>query len=105
MAASVWMKFSNTLMPRPERPSAETMPEVTVWPKPKGLPIASTMSPTRSVSEEPKVVAGRSVASTCSTARSVSGSLPTTLASSFLPSESDTSISSAASTTWLLVRM
>ena len=105
MAASVWMKFSNTSVPRPERPSAETMPMVTVWPKPKGLPIASTTSPTRSVSTEPKVIAGRSLASTRSTARSVSGSLPTTVASSTLPSDNDTSISSAASTTWLLVRM
>ena len=26
MAASVWMKFSKVLMPRPVRPSAETMP-------------------------------------------------------------------------------
>src|SRR6185312_10510661 len=53
MAASVWMKFSKVLMPRPVRPSAETMPPVTVWPTPKGLPMASTTSPTLSASEEP----------------------------------------------------
>ena len=46
MAASVWMKFSNMLMPRFERPSADTIPIVTVWPTSNGLPIASTMSPT-----------------------------------------------------------
>jgi len=45
MAASVWMKFSNVLMPSPVRPSALTMPLVTVWPTPNGLPIASTTSP------------------------------------------------------------
>ena len=58
MAASVWMKFSKVLMPRWVRPSAETMPEVTVWPTPKGLPMASTTSPTRSVSAAAKVIAG-----------------------------------------------
>ena len=42
MAASVWMKFSNVLMPSWLRPSALTMPLVTVWPTPKGLPMAST---------------------------------------------------------------
>jgi hypothetical protein len=47
IAASVWMKFSNTLMPRPERSTADTIPAVTVCPTPSGLPIASTMSPTR----------------------------------------------------------
>ena len=42
MAASVWMKFSNTLMPSWLRPSALMMPLVTVCPTPKGLPMAST---------------------------------------------------------------
>ena len=32
------------------RPSAETMPAVTVPPRPKGLPTATTQSPTRGVS-------------------------------------------------------
>ncbi len=86
-------------MPRPVRPRAEMIPLVTVWPTPNGLPIASTTSPTCSASEEPKVIAGRFSALTRSTAMSVSGSLPTTFASSFLPSASATSISSAASTT------
>ena len=99
IAASVWMKFSKVLMPRPVRPRAETMPLVTVCPTPNGLPMASTTSPTRSASEEPKPIAGRFCASRRSTARSVSGSLPTTFASSFLPSANATSISSAASTT------
>ena len=42
IAASVWMKFSKVLMPSWLRPSALTMPQVTVWPTPNGLPIAST---------------------------------------------------------------
>ena len=46
MAASVWMKFSKVLMPSWLRPSALTMPEVTVWPTSNGLPMASTTSPT-----------------------------------------------------------
>jgi len=63
------------------------------------LPIASTTSPTASVSDEPKLIEGRLSEVTRSTARSVSGSLPITLASSFFPSARPTSISSAASTT------
>ena len=100
MAASVWMKFSKVLMPKPVRPSADTMPPVTVCPTPNGLPIASTTSPTCSASDEPKLIAASASAFTRSTARSVSGSFPTTLASSLLPSASATSISLAASTTW-----
>ena len=46
MAASVWMKFSKVLMPKRLRPNADTMPLVTVWPTPNGLPIASRRSPT-----------------------------------------------------------
>ena len=100
MAASVWMKFSKVLMPRWERPRAETMPMVTVWPTPKGLPMASTTSPTRMPSIWPKTMAGSLSALTLSTARSVSGSLPMTLALSLRPSLTATSMSSAASTTW-----
>ena len=48
--ASVWMKFWKPL-PRPERPSAETMPEVAVCPRPNGSPTATTKSPTRSWEE------------------------------------------------------
>jgi hypothetical protein len=36
---------------------AETMPAVTVPPKPKGLPMAITQSPTRLSSESPKAIA------------------------------------------------
>jgi hypothetical protein len=46
--ASVWMKFCRPSPRMPLRPIAETMPEVTVWVKPNGLPMATTKSPTRS---------------------------------------------------------
>ena len=47
IAASVWMKSSYGPW-RMSRPRAETMPAVTEPPRPNGLPIASTQSPTRS---------------------------------------------------------
>ena len=51
MAASVWMKKPRSVMPTWVRATAETMPLVTVWPTPKGLPMASTRSPTSMPSE------------------------------------------------------
>ena len=49
MAASVWMKFwsSSSSSPRSRlcRPLALTMPRVTLWLRPNGLPTASTKSP------------------------------------------------------------
>ena len=105
IAASVWMKFSKVLMPSWLRPSALTMPLVTVWPTPNGLPIASTLSPTSSWSELPSTITGSLSSVIFSTARSVSGSVPITLAWVRRLSLSITSISSAPSTTWLLVRM
>ena len=103
MAASVWMKFSKVLMPSWLRPSALTMPLVTVWPTPKGLPMASTWSPTCSASESPRVITGSLSRSIFSTARSLSGSVPITLAGVRRASCSTTSMASAPSTTWLLV--
>src|ERR1700747_3248806 len=40
------------------RAVAEMIPEVTVPPRPKGLPIASTQSPTRALEESPQSAAG-----------------------------------------------
>ena len=105
MAASVWMKFSKVLMPSWLRPSALTMPLVTVWPTPKGLPIASTWSPTCKASEFPMTITGSLSRPIFSTARSVSGSVPITLATVRRLSLRMTSISSAPSITWLFVRM
>ena len=86
------------------RSRAETMPAVTVPPRPNGLPIAITQSPTRSASLSPKRTKGslRS-AFTFRSARSVFGSRPRISASSVSPSEKVTVTSSASSTTWLLV--
>ncbi len=42
-------------MPTWVRASADTMPLVTVWPTPNGLPMASTRSPTSRSSESPKL--------------------------------------------------
>ena len=59
IAASVWMKSSKVVTPSWPRPVALTMPIVTVWLKPSELPIASTTSPTSSVSERPRRISGR----------------------------------------------
>ena len=56
------------------------MPEVTVLPKPNGLPIARTASPTCTRSIAPNVIAGRFSPSAFSTAMSDSGSVPRTCA-------------------------
>src|SRR5215475_7309143 len=81
------------------------MPAVTVLLSPKGLPIATTQSPTLRPSESPSLAVGRLVpASIFSTARSVFGSRPITLALNSRPSFDVTVISFAFSTTWLLVR-
>ncbi|CFU10695.1 Uncharacterised protein [Bordetella pertussis] len=77
------------------------MPCVVVWPTPKGLPMASTTSPTRGARLSAKVATGSSpsLPASLSTARSVSGSAPTTLAAAWRPSARATSMASAASTT------
>jgi len=50
----------------------EIIPEVTVPPKPKGLPIAITQSPIRALSESPKQTGSNySSACICKTAKSM----------------------------------
>ncbi len=90
---------------RVARPFALTIPIVTVWPMPSGLPTASTTSPTCTLSELPSGSVCRFVPSIFSTARSLGASVPTTFASNVRPSVSSTLTWSAPSTTWLLVRM
>jgi hypothetical protein len=51
IAASVWMKLPNGLARSISRPTALTMPIVTVWPTLNGSPIASTTSPTFACSD------------------------------------------------------
>ena len=60
-----------------ERPRAETTPVVTVPERPNGLPTAMTLSPIIRSDDVPTGAAGRPLASTRSTATSLSGSTPT----------------------------
>ena len=108
IAASVWIAssieklFGEVIW----RCSALTMPVVTVWSSPNGLPIAITPSPT-STAEESASSSGLSAdagASTSITARSVDGSVPTTLAEYVLPFANLTETDSAPSTTcWFVI--
>ena len=75
------------------------MPEVTVWRKPKGLPMATTKSPTRNLSELPKGASLSLSSSIAIIATSVSLSVPITLATASRPSLSVTVILSAPSIT------
>ena len=86
-------------MPKWLRPRADTIPIVTVCPTPKGLPMASTTSPTFVVSKRPRVIAGKFFKLILMTARSVSGSVPINFAETLRPSAKATSISSADSMT------
>ena len=105
IGASVWITWS---IGRPfgavivRSWTALTIPAVAVRARPKGLPIATTASPTRTRSESPSGsgVRLRELASTRSTARSVEGSVPTSRAFSVSWFEKLTSISSAPSITW-----
>ena len=90
-AASVWMTSSITRRFRPdqtgmERPSPLTTPAVTEPESPSGLPTAMTSWPTRSNSASP-ISAGAAVgALPWTTARSDSGSAPTTSTAVLVPS-------------------
>jgi hypothetical protein len=97
----VWFSLPTVIV----RCSALTMPAVTEPCRPSGLPIASTVSPTRTSSLLAHLANVRSVASTFSTARSVFASVPTTVADTCLPLLNETVTVRAPSTTWLLVTM
>ena len=99
IAASVWMKSSYG-PERMSRPRAETMPAVTVPPRPNGLPIATTQSPTRAVSLSPKATAVSGLSGfTRSSATSTRSSRPTNSAFNIVLSARVTVISSAPSMT------
>ena len=85
------------------RPRAETMPEVTVPPRPNGLPIATTQSPTRGEVLASFTKGKLPPSVTLRSATSVFESAPITLASSVRPSSVVTCTVFAPSTTWLLV--
>ncbi len=85
------------------RRTAETIPEVTVFERPKGFPTAMTVSPIRRSDEEPGFAAFRSFALTVRRARSLSASAPFTSASSSRPSAVVTTMRDAPWTTWSFV--
>ena len=90
------------------RPSADTMPLVTVPSSPNGLPMAITGSPGRRFSDAPSSsgCSSASAGSTLSSARSTDGSAPSSRASIGSPSSPKrTRYSLAPSTTWSLVMM
>ena len=115
MAALVWTT-SGRVAPGPPasdgsvtvRPTAETMPFVTLPVRPSGLPMASTMSPTASLLESPKVAGCRSGggALTVITARSSGAYTPFSVAGTGvgLPASRTWNVA-AASTTCALVTM
>ena len=67
------------------RPVADTMPAVTVPPSPNGLPTATAHSPMRGAWSA-KFTYGKPLPSTLMSARSLRGSVPTTVALWILPS-------------------
>ena len=82
IGASVCRKSSKLPSPRPvARPLALTMPIVTVWPTPSGLPTASTTSPTRIASESPIGSTGRLAALDLDHRQVARRSAPTSVAS------------------------
>ena len=82
---------------------ALTMPAVTVFSRPKGEPMATTHSPTFSLSLSPIFTNGSPLASSLTTATSVRRSAPTMRALNSRLSVSVTITSSAPSTTCALV--
>ena len=105
IAASICTKCCHALPPATRRRVALTIPWVTVWPTPNGLPMASTTSPTRSGGALPSGIAGSEPASMRSTARSVSGSVPIRRPTCREPSESCTPMRAAPSTRCRFVRI
>ncbi len=103
-ATSVWMKGTSSSSGS-ERPLALTTPAVTEFSKPNGEPIASTHSPTRKVLLLPSTTTGRLLALILSTAISVFGSCPSTLARNSRRSVSFTVTVLALCTTCAFVRM
>jgi hypothetical protein len=91
IGALVWIVLMRTAeLPCPSdtvRPVADTMPSVTVPVSPSGLPMARTISPTRTALDLPKVAGRRVPVAPCTriTARSSGANTPRTVAPSALP--------------------
>ena len=110
IAASVWMRscIVSPLPPSIVRPTADTMPDVTVGPpgRASAWPMATTFSPTVRSFELPSTACGRSVTpSTFTRATSLEGSRPITFPSRTFLSAKETLIDVALSITGWLVRM
>ncbi len=107
--ASVWIMSRMVTLPAPgmERPRALTMPLVTVWSKPKGLPMATTFCPTCRSRDAPMTTGARPPTRSPSlrTAMSLVASRPTRVASTCLWSGRLTMNLSPSSMTWKLVTM
>ena len=107
-AASVWIT-SSMRRPAPalrvgsDRPRALTTPAVTEPARPSGLPTATTSWPTTSWSASPSSAGGGVVPEARSTARSDSGSAPTTRNGAVEPSANAAVPDVAPPTTWALV--
>ncbi|MPN12349.1 hypothetical protein SDC9_159665 [bioreactor metagenome] len=101
IAASVWISLNLRSPISMERFKALITPAVTLPlnSRPSGLPIAIAGSPRIRLSESPRAATGKPVASTLTTARSVAGSEPSTLPGMVRPSNKETTISWAFSTT------
>ena len=107
-AASVWMTSSITRRLRPdqtgiERPSPLTTPAVTEPASPSGLPTAMTSWPTRRDSASPSSAGAAVGALPWTTARSESGSAPTTSTAVLVPSAKTAWPDWAPPTTWAFV--
>ncbi len=106
MAASVWSRPSNgvPLGPGRLRSSALTMPSDTLRSKRKGFPMATTSWPTAMDAGSASGSCTSEASDTCTTARSVAGSEPTS--SPFVASPPGSRIRSALPlpATWWLVR-
>jgi hypothetical protein len=107
-AASVWMTSSTTRAVRPsrvgsDRPSPLTTPAVTDPASPSGVPTATTSWPTRRVLASPSSAGGGVVSRARTTARSDSGSAPTTSTSDSDPSLNTARPRTARATTCALV--
>jgi hypothetical protein len=107
-AASVWMTSSTTRAVRPsrvgsDRPRPLTTPAVTEPARPSGLPTATTSWPTRRLLASPSSAGSGVAVRARTTARSDSGSAPTTSTEVSLPSLKTATPDRARATTCALV--
>src|SRR5215472_8164008 len=107
-AASVWITSSIRRAAEPlrvgsDRPSALTTPAVTEPASPSGLPTATTSWPTTSSSASPSLAGGGVGPAARSTARSESGSAPTVVNGTEVPSPNEAVPDCAFPTTCALV--